>query len=270
MGLLDNIHDEKPQDDCARTLIHGQPGTGKTSLAATMAELGKTLFLYVPGEEGIGSLRGVDHEDNLTTHRLSSIRELDDIYIELFKGDHSFDVVVLDSVSALQTMWKKALLGLPLDAPARERPSTDYSFWGALVDGFTDFFTYWYALAGANNIRPVHVAMTSQTKMLDDSEGSGKMQPDLHKGPLGAAVSRPDQILYTHMVADPEDFEKQRHVVRIKPSASVVAKTRCSPQVYGGLPEVLGLRGRVTLPKYLTALRGDAATTAATTTTKTK
>lgn len=248
MSLLGNIRNQEYVPDKARVLIHGQPGTGKTTLAGSIASVGPTLFVYVPGEEGIGSLNGHKFEDNLVRHRLESIPQLHELYEDFYKGEHDFDAVVIDSVSALQTLWKKYLLGQPMDSPAKDRPSTDYAFWGALADGFNDFFTFWYALASSKANRPVHVVMTSQTKALDDAEGESKMQPDLHKGPLAPALSRSDQILYTHMQDHPDDWDKQQHAVRLKPGSGVTAKTRCSREIAEKLPDVAT---NMTLPGYL-------------------
>lgn len=256
MSLLGDIRNQKHKPDHARGLVHGQPGTGKTTLIGTMAELGPMLYMYVKGEEGIGSLTGIKGEENLTVHRLGSltgnpVQEVEAFYYDLLSGDHEYVTVAIESVSALQSMVKKHLLRQPFDEPARERPATDYAFWGALNDWFTDFFTFWFGLASSTNKRPVHVVMTSQTKATDDAEGQAKMQPDLNRGPLGPALTRPDQILYTHMTEDPEDWEKQLHVVRLKPSDSVAAKTRCAPEVAERLPEVMGTQNRPNLPAYL-------------------
>jgi len=252
MSLLGDISGQKYVPDHARILIHGQPGTGKTTLSGTIAELGKTLYLYVAGEEGVNSLAGSPHSKNLIMHKVRNVREFEVLWSDLHKGDHAYDCVVIESVSALQTMVKKHLLKHPMDEPyTGDRPATDFAFWGGLGDWFTDFFTFWYGLASSSANRPMHVVMTSQTKTLDDLEGDAKMQPDLHKTPLAAAISRPDQILYTHMIRDPDDFNSQRHVVRIKPSDKVTAKTRCDPELSEQLPSVIGIKNTPTLPAYL-------------------
>ena len=254
MSVLDNIRDNKPEPDHGRVLLHGQPGTGKTTLASSIAkdrEDGSVLFIYVPGEEGINSLNGVEWESALKRHRLSSIDELREIYWALRKEDHGFDAVVLDSVSALQEMWKRDLHGLAQDdpVPSSKRPAKEFGFWGALKDEFIDFFTFWYGLASSTREHPLHVVMTSQTKSLEDATGQQKMQPDLNSGPLGAAVSRADYILYTYMDDDPDDMEKQIHHVRLKPSFDIMAKTRG----YNArrLPET---STDISLPGYLKAL----------------
>ena len=48
-----DINEEQP--DYGRWLILGPPGGGKTTLAATIAELGKTLFIDLAGEKGTRS-----------------------------------------------------------------------------------------------------------------------------------------------------------------------------------------------------------------------
>ncbi len=262
MSLLDDISANTTEfaPDHARVMIHGRSGTGKTTLASSIAELGKTLFVYVPGEEGINSINGLAWEKNIIPHKLGSkghpILEVESLYASFLKGEHDYTAVAFDSASALQTLWKKHLLGIPLDSPsdAAKRPATDFTFWGQVRDTFTDFFTFWYGLASSTAAKPVHVVMTSQTNALDDVEGATKMQPDLHKGPLAAALSRPDQIMYTHMMRDPDNFEKQKYVVRIKPSDKVEAKTRCSADISEALPEIIGLKKRATLKDYLSVV----------------
>jgi hypothetical protein len=254
LSLLDDIRSKPYQAPRARVLLHGMPGTGKTDKAGTIAEIGKTLYLYVQGEEGIGSLAGLPYGDNLVIHKVASIRELEEIYTELAAGNHDFIAVIFESVSALYPMIRNHILGVPNDRPVSERPATDFAFWGALGNWYTDFFTFWYALADPNRPQPMHVVMTSQTKMLDDAGGDTVMQPDLPTTPRGVAVSRADLILFTHMGRDPENPMQQKHLVRIKPSSSITAKTRASPEVFESLPELLGLTKRFTLPTYLKAI----------------
>jgi hypothetical protein len=251
MSLLDDIRSKPYQAPRARVLLHGVPGTGKTSGSATIAALGKTLYLYVQGEEGIGSLAGLSYGDNLVVHKVASIRELEDLYTELAAGNHDFVAVVFESVSALYPMLRNHLLNVPNDRPVSERPATDFTFWGSLGNWYTDFFTFWYALADPNRSQPMHVVMTSQTKQLEDAAGDTVMQPDLPATPRGAAVSRADLILFTHMGRDPENPMQQKHLVRVKPSGSITAKTRAHPDLYESLPEVWGANQRFTLPFYL-------------------
>lgn len=241
--------------DKARVLLHGQAGTGKTSLAGSMAEVGKVLYIYVPGEEGINSLVGIKGEDNVSLLRVEKIADLDSTFIELLKGDHDFNTVCVDSVSAMHPMVGKYLLGLPHDAPSPAFEGRGFGFWGDLGNWFTDFFTNWYSLASRDRSKSINVVMTSQTKSREqDGSDVERMMPDLSKTALAAALSRPDYIFYTHMAPDDEDFEKFRHVVRVKPSDEIAAKVRCTPEKYDKLPDVLGKTNRVTLPQILKTL----------------
>jgi hypothetical protein len=255
MSLLDDIRSKPYQAPRARVLLHGMPGTGKTTTAASIAALGKTLYLYVQGEEGIGSLDGLSYGDNLVVHKVASIPELEQLYTELEAGDHDYDAVVFESVSALYPMIRNHILGVANDRPVSNLPAIEFAFWSSLGIWYTNFFTFWYALADPYREHPMHIVMTSQTKMLDDAGGDAVMQPDLPTTPRGVAVSRADLILFTHMGRDPENPMQQKHLVRIKPSSSITAKTRVSsPEVYESLPELLGLTKRFTLPTYLKAI----------------
>lgn len=233
--------------------------THNTSVAATVAELGRTLFLFPPKAEGIGSLDGVEHADNLVIQPIKSLPWMDEVFWELDAGDHDFDCVVVDEVSMLQEIVKRHVLRLGDNDPMPSSLPTAYNdYWGPIGNWFTDFFTYWYGLASPDKKRPMHVVMTTHTKAQDDVEGNQLLQPDLHKGPLNMALKVPDQILYTFVGSDEEDLNdlEMRYMVRVKPSHTIKAKTRCSPERAAALPAVLGVNNRFTLPNYLRVTGG--------------
>lgn len=241
--------------DKARVLMHGQAGTGKTSLAGSMAEVGKLLYTYVPGEEGINSLVGIKGQKNISLLRIEKVADFEELFLDLLAGGHGFNTVCIDSVSALHPMVGKYLLGLPHDAASPAFEGRGFGFWGDLGNWFTDFFTKWYALASRERTDPLNVVMTSQTKSRDqDGSDTDRMMPDLSKTALAAALSRPDYIFYTHMAQDEDDYDKFRHVVRVKPADNIAAKIRCTPDQYEKLPDVLGKKNRVTLPQILSTL----------------
>ena len=60
------ITPEQRTPDWFRVLIHGPQGSGKTTLASTIADLGPTLFLDLVGEKGTRSYQGTPWEKNIT------------------------------------------------------------------------------------------------------------------------------------------------------------------------------------------------------------
>src|SRR5699024_4391046 len=92
--------DEMP-NDYGRWLIHGPQGSGKTTLASTIAKLGPTLMIDLVGERGVRSLRGMPYGKNLNIIRPESVTSLDDIYWKLDSGDHPYKAVIIDSLTSV-------------------------------------------------------------------------------------------------------------------------------------------------------------------------
>lgn len=257
---LSKLKTPKSHAPRGRVLVHGHAGTGKSSLLASLASLGPMLYIYFPGEEGISSLTGHEHEDNIRLHKVTDPDDLsDDLYPQFLKGSHDFASIGIDSVTALQSLKAKSLLNQPLDGPAEFRPQRDYDFWNDMASWFNDFFTFFYGLADAGRNRPVHVAMTAQTAFKEsEDESESKMYPDLFKGPRAPALRVPDHILYTFLEEDEDvdlgDDEGTTHAVRIKASPLVSAKIHAGRKVADKLPPVLGRDSPLQLPTLLKAL----------------
>ncbi len=92
-------------DKYLKVLIYGDPGTGKTTLAATVTEnvdMEKTLVINIEG----GMLSIID-TGALATDQVSNITEVEEIMWALSskaKGFEHFNTVIVDSGSELQTL----------------------------------------------------------------------------------------------------------------------------------------------------------------------
>ncbi len=166
--LLEGMGLDEIRPDYGKWLIHGPQGSGKSTLAATLAEIGPMYFIDLTGEKGVQSFLGMPGTQNIKVKRPSSIQELDDIYWALATGNHPYVSVVIDSLTSVQKMAMRFMLGHDETAVREIRRGTapaDQRTWGQTLDIMTDLAIFWYGLADANRPKPMHVVMTAQTKI---------------------------------------------------------------------------------------------------------
>lgn len=241
------ISSENMVKDRMRVLVHGYPGSGKTYYASTIAQLGKTLVVDMASEKGGLSYRGSVWEKNVDIVRPKSVVELTAIYKALAKGDHPYEAVVLDSLSAVQKSAERWLLGYEEDAVSeikKGRSGPDMRTWGNILNIVTDICTFWMALADGNRAKPIHVVFTSQTKAHEDDEGNTRLYPDVSKGSRSIALACPDYVLFTdweEVPADDGSGMNIKHIVRIGPDMDIATKARIPANLHGKIPSVLGL-----------------------------
>ena len=238
-------------DDYGRWLIHGQQGSGKTTVASTIARLGKTLYVDLIGERGVRSFRGAPYSRNITVVRPKSITAMDDIFWELDKGDHDFKAVVVDSLTSAQKMAMRFMLGHSETAVKEIKQGTapsDQRTWGQTMDIMVDLATFWYGLADGDRRQPMHVVMTAQTKIAEDEIGSiTTRNPDVQRGAMSIVLATPDYIVYTESEGtgeyDDKGEETNRHVMRFGSHPGYRTKARIPVDLRGKLPKYLG-RGK--------------------------
>lgn len=236
------------KEDYGRWLIHGPQGAGKTTLASTIARLGKTLYIDLVGEKGTRSFRGTPYEKNIDIVRPKSITDLDDIYHALARGDHEYKAVVIDSVTAVQKMTMRYLLGHDETAVREIKQGTapaDMRTWGQALDVMTDLATFWYGLADGERAKPMHVVFTSQTKMNEDDLGNVTRVPDVQRGALSIMLATPDYVVYAdveeNLEAISDDSEPPvKHILRFGADTAYRTKARLPFDLRGKIPTILG------------------------------
>jgi energy-coupling factor transporter ATP-binding protein EcfA2 len=242
-------------EDHLRVLIHGPQGSGKTTLASTVAELGKTLFIDLTGEKGTRSFRNAPYTDNIQIIRPDSVTALDDLFWKLNEGDHPYRAVVIDSVTAVQKMTMRYLLGHDESAVREIRQGTapaDQRTWGQSLDVMTDLATFWFGLADAQRTQPMHVIMVAQTKVTEDDFGNTRRTPDVQRGALSIMLAAPDYILYTdvedNMDAIADESEPPVHyIVRFGAQPEYRTKARLPYDLRGKIPNILGRKSPLSL-----------------------
>lgn len=236
-------------NDYGRWLIHGPQGSGKTSLAATIAELGPTLFIDLTGEKGIRSIQGAPYSKNITVVRPTSVTALDDVFWELAKGQHAFTAVVIDSVTALQKMTMRYLLGHDETAVREIKQGTapaDIRTWGQALDVMTDTAVFWFGLADGQRDKPMHVVMTAQTKVTEDEmQGMRLRTPDVQKGALSIMLAAPDYIVYTDVEENMDHLSDEsvppvNHIVRFGANPEYRTKARLPYNLRDRIHPILG------------------------------
>jgi hypothetical protein len=245
-------------------MIHGPQGSGKTTLASTIAELGPCLFIDLTGEKGTRSFRGAPWEKNIKIARPVSVTALDDVFWWLAAGNHPFNSVVIDSLTAVQKMTMRFLLGHSETAVREIKQGTapaDVRTWGQSLDVMVDTATFWYGLADGARRKPMHVVMTAQTKIDEDQEtGDMRRTPDVQKGALSITLAAPDYILYTDWETNQEAMSDDgqpavNHIVRFGANPGYRTKARIPFYLRGKIPPILG-RTRPTSLRELSAVLG--------------
>ena len=257
-GIESFALDDVPEDR-GRWLIHGPQGSGKTTLAATIAEAGKTLFVDLTGEKGIRSFRGAPFANNIVIVRPPSVTALDDLFWWLDTGDHDYEAVVIDSLTSVQKMTMRYLLGHDETAVREIRQGTapaDIRTWGQSLDVMVDTATFWYGLADGQRSKPIHVVMTAQTKSNEDeSTGFVVRTPDVQKGAMSIVLAAPDYIVYTDVEENMDHMADEsqppvHHIVRFGSHPGYRTKARLPYNLRGKIPSILGR----TRPASLTSL----------------
>lgn len=251
--------------DKGKILLHGEPGTGKTTLASSIAELGKTLYIYFPGEQGISSIPAA-YRKNIVPLLIKNVDSLNTVLWDLTLGDHDFVAVIIEGLAAWQNLYVRYVQGLPEDKPRKKEKvkQTDWRRVGGDVGGFLkDDITFWYGLADYTQTRPIHVVMTSQTKhrqireKTDDNNAVGELLdeyigPDVFPGIANAVEATPDYIGYTFIEDEGMEGEDFVHKVRFGPHDLIRTKVHEDVTAKKHWPAVVGTKKqRLTLPKFL-------------------
>lgn len=212
-----------------KAFFYGAPGTGKTTLIGTAPKL---LLLDVDG--GATSVRG---QPNVTTFRVEKWGDLDDALFTLYREDHGFESVAIDT---LTTMQEVAAVHAKLHDVllSNQDPRRAYSVMAAMARHKLSLF----------HSLDMHVLFTAHLRLKDGpddtadvEEGTFPLVPDIQPAVQRTALALPDIIGRTFL----KDMGngKLQHAIMFGPDERTVAKQRR----FGLAREVTGL----TIPKLI-------------------
>lgn len=193
------LDQETPQ---VRAVLYGDPGTGKTTAAATMSQLGTVI--YIDTEQGLkaSALAGHDVElANIEPVRDVSYLALRDLAWELksrISDGEQIAGVVLDSMTALVPTLLSELTNSAAEKAARrgeERPTyiAHQDDWGNVVAQVRELFRFFRDL-------PIHMVVTAHSRRSNDEEGAVRMGPATSPALQNDLVAYTDLVIATHMV----------------------------------------------------------------------
>lgn len=210
-------------------LIYGDSGTGKTTLAGSADEVPSMRpVLFIDIEGGTASLRNSYPE--VETVRVTTWKEMQEVYNVLHDGEHGYKTVVLDSLTEIQ---KFNMYQIMSDV-AQKRPDLDPDVpsmreWGKnleqirrMVRGFRDL-----------EMHTIFTALNKTDK--DQKTGLVTMKPSLSGKMADEVAAFLDIVCYYYVkqIGDGSDAEFKRLLLTQK-TDSQVAKDRS-----GKLPMVL-------------------------------
>lgn len=202
-------------------LIYGDSGVGKTTLAGSadgVPSMRPVLFVDIEG--GTESLRNL--YPDVEQVRVRTWDEMQALYSELFHGKHSYQTIVLDSLTEIQ---KFNMYGVMLKL-IETRPDLDPDIpgmreWGKNLEQMRKF------IRGFRDL-PMHTIFTALTRE-DKNPRTGQVtkKPSMNGKLADEAAAFLDIVGYYYTKEVAENGEtKQRRVLLTQKTEDVVAKDR--------------------------------------------
>lgn len=210
-------------------LIYGDSGTGKTTLAGSAdAVPSMRPVLFVDVEGGTESLRHA--YPDVDTVRVTTWKQMQELYNALYLGEHPYRTIVLDSLTEIQ---KFNMYGIMHDL-AQKRPDLDPDIpgmreWGKNLEQLRRF------VRGFRDL-PMHTIFTALNRTDKDTKtGITTMKPSLSGKLADEVAAFLDVVVYYYVkqIGDGTEAEFKRLLLTQKTDAQV-AKDRS-----GRLPMVI-------------------------------
>jgi hypothetical protein len=208
-------------------LVYGESSTGKTTLAGSadaVPQMRRVLYLDI--EKGDLALRKTQYRPDVL--KVTSWKQLEDIYHQLYAGGHGYQTVVVDSLSEVNDLSVDEILFQIQQDPTSERDPDLMQFqdWNKNQSRILSMLRKWRDL-------PMNVIFTCLMKEDKDMK-TGKIKKGLDLPPkLGRKVPAIFDNVFFYYTAE-VDGESKRYLLSQK-TENTIAKNRGSDD----LPMVL-------------------------------
>lgn len=210
-------------------LVYGDSGTGKTTLAGSADEVPSMRpVLFVDIEGGTESLR--HSYPDVHTVRVTTWKEMQEVYDVLYSGEHDYSTVVLDSLTEIQKFNMYTIM----DTLTQKRPDLDPDVpgmreWGKNLEQMRKF------VRGFRDLEMHTIFTALNTTDKDQKTGLTTMKPQLSGKLANEVAAFLDIVMYYYVkqIGAGEDAEFKRLLLTQK-TDSQVAKDRS-----GRLPMVI-------------------------------
>lgn len=163
-------------DPYVKILVYGRNGMGKTRFASTAAN----CLIVDIHEEGTRSAKG----SGAKKFSVEKWADIGDIYWYLKAGNHPYEAVALDTLTAMNRLCLNMVMGEAEDRdPNREIGMPDRRSYGRAGELMRN------QLLAFRNL-PMHVIFTAQERVISDEDGDEPVlhTPDLPAGSRGIAM----------------------------------------------------------------------------------
>lgn len=217
-----------------RTVLMGQPKSGKTTLIGTSTM--KTLVLDFEGG-GDAVLPINDHIDMI---QVSDFMMFNDIYTELKEGEHDYELLIIDSISEVNEVVFKDLLAFEAERNTRRDK------YRAEIQDYLYMQNQMREFIGKFKELPMHLIVTAHPMSIISPELGNIYVPKMSPKKLpGTLLGMMNEV--TYLARDANDV---RHLLlKGYPEYSVECRMREGADIPDSIENP-------TMDKYLDALRG--------------
>lgn len=176
-------------------LLYGRHRVGKSSLAATMAEVeGKYPILWVAAEDGTTAFAGKYPKGRIKVVNVSTWKEIEALANKVLDNETPFKTIVFDTMGEIQEIIKRDYL--------KANKSSDFAMWAQIADNLTWLVTQFQDKSVPYNA--IFIAHTEKVK--DDNLGAVLLSPYfLGKKSVVDIPKIPDTIAYLAKASDGEE-----------------------------------------------------------------